>query len=1431
MSANKHLLGQHCKITTSLDVQGTTASTSTSTGAIITSGGVGIAKDLNLGASIQRVSQEFATYDATTTPLTADNTAIPIAQIQQGTAVITPTAAHTKATPSASALITGLAFTDATARPTNTQYIWTVNNLADTSSNNLTFTLSAGASVTIPTGQNMTIGAGRSGSFLFTITGASTVTVRRLNDSTEGFTSNAPVAISQVLETITPEVLVDDTSAIPASAIQAGLMTITPASTQTKALPTATAILDAFLSATLTRPQVGRRIRFKIANLAPAVSARWLTLTAGTGTTLKTGRLLVPSWTTGEFIYEVTNIGTPAVNLYGVSDLADDGGATILRTSALRIATTSSSTSAMRILTEGNGTLFTADTTNSIIEIQNCRGGNACAIRLDGSSNATSRFLIEDTDPGQALLKKDTVVGTPSGVITIVVVPQAGANTGTIEFFRTSSGAGTTNQWDIYDNTTLVTRLSRAVGGSTDAPVTLSGIGTTGILNIYGSDTSGKNLILGANSASLSTGQINILTTTQATSTTVGSLTTAGGAGIAKNLFIGGTGNIAGITTVSNTTDTTTSTDGALIVSGGVGIAKSLNVDNKTGLGVALDTNYTLNVGAGSTVATQKHVNVSGNMTVGTTGASMISMHVNPSTFTLASTASQTHTIISSLALAPPTSVTSTQATSVITNYATLYISAAMPAVGGSGATITTGPYALFIAAGTTKLADTTTSTSTSTGALRVSGGVGIAENLFIGGTLNTTGATTLSGGLAVTGAISLTTNLNGTGAGLTIFGAAVSGTNLVLRANSADTTTGQVFISTTTASTSTATGALNVLGGVGIVGNLHVGGTINVPTSINGTGAGLTIYGGDATTESLTLRANSADTTTGSVSITTSTASTSSSTGALKVSGGVGITGNLHVGGTINVPTSINGTGSGLTIYGGDATTENLTLRANSADTTTGQVYIATTTAASSTSTGALNVTGGVGIVGNLHVGGTINVPTSINGTGSGLTIYGGDASGENLTLRGNSAALNGSVLITNLTTTVSKTTGALVVSGGLGIDGNFYMNGIIAGTTAIYGSGTSLTIYGGEGTGQNLNLRANSADVLTGSVIINTLTSSTSSLTGSLVTYGGQGILDNLNIGYPVSKIYAGSLTGSRFNISNDTLTDTSSSGIVANTVISAYQTTALAASSVTTYTDVATLYIAGAPTASTNVTLTNAYSLWIDAGTTRLDGALLVRPTTNQIVLGVTNTTTISATAPAASRTYTLPDVGGAADFVMTAGTQTIAGAKTFSGITTVSNATSSTSTTTGALVVTGGIGTAENLNVGGTLKVTGEVGTNADITTGTWTGFAATAPSIRVHFRKVGNLVYCHIKSASGTSNSASFTSAAAVPSGYRPADDMRFPCIVVDNGTTQAGTLEILSSSGDINIGATTASVNNFTTSGTKAIKGIAQVWTTDAFAA
>jgi hypothetical protein len=80
-------------------------------------------------------------------------------------------------------------------------------------------------------------------------------------------------------------------------------------------------------------------------------------------------------------------------------------------------------------------------------------------------------------------------------------------------------------------------------------------------------------------------------------------------------------------------------------------------------------------------------------------------------------------------------------------------------------------------------------------------------------------------------------------------------------------------------------------------------------------------------------------------------------------------------------------------------------------------------------------------------------------------------------------------------------------------------------------------------------------------------------------------------------------------------------------------------------------------------------------------------------------------LTTASQGANRTYTIPDAGAAASFVMTEGTQTINGAKTLSSALTVSDNTGSTSTTTGALKVTGGAGIGENLFIAGTLNATG------------------------------------------------------------------------------------------------------------------------------
>ena len=105
-------------------------------------------------------------------------------------------------------------------------------------------------------------------------------------------------------------------------------------------------------------------------------------------------------------------------------------------------------------------------------------------------------------------------------------------------------------------------------------------------------------------------------------------------------------------------------------------------------------------------------------------------------------------------------------------------------------------------------ITDNTNSTDKDTGALIVqSGGAGIELNLNVGGVTKvwdeTDATTTTSGALQV---------LGGLGVAKTVF--------------AADMSSGSVDVTDATGSTTTTTGALTVGGGVGIVENLFVGGT-----------------------------------------------------------------------------------------------------------------------------------------------------------------------------------------------------------------------------------------------------------------------------------------------------------------------------------------------------------------------------------------------------------------------------------------------------------------------------------------------------------------------------------------------------------------------------------------------------------------------------
>ncbi len=180
----------------------------------------------------------------------------------------------------------------------------------------------------------------------------------------------------------------------------------------------------------------------------------------------------------------------------------------------------------------------------------------------------------------------------------------------------------------------------------------------------------------------------------------------------------------------------------------------------------------------------------------------------------------------------------------------------------------------------------------------------------------------------------------------------------------------------------------------------------------------------------------------------------------------------------------------------------------------------------------------------------------------------------------------------------------------------------------------------------------------------------------------------------------------SGAQLRVAAASLTDTSSSGTVAVTAANAFGVPTLLASSSTTYTDSATVYIAGAPTASTNVTQTNPWSLLIGAGNVKLGGNLTVAGgtvTINDITLVRTNGTTLTINQGLAT--------GGAlATNALTATTGAF------------SNTTEATTGGAGAVTVAGGLFAAKSLVSTGTFQLSSTARSS-----GTAAYFTVTAPA--------------------------------------------------------------------------------------------------------
>jgi len=370
-------------------------------------------------------------------------------------------------------------------------------------------------------------------------------------------------------------------------------------------------------------------------------------------------------------------------------------------------------------------------------------------------------------------------------------------------------------------------------------------------------------------------GQLSVIATTESLNAYNGSLITAGGMGIAKNLNVGGNENVSGSLSVLATTVSSSTSTGALVVSGGVGITGDVNIGTSTslvtinslldckkdihcGLSVYTDSICPQTNGFGgrvSFIGTQDAVNAfSGSVTLA--GGLGVAKQLYCGQFT-SIVATQNMIRVKSnsgvpcgMYLGPSDSVGT-----YMYNYSdNSFRIGLLPITYDS----------LIIQPGVVTFPSTIESTSVGSGAIIIPGGASIAKNLYVGGTIHggvsvslTTESTSVTtGALIVPGGMGLSKNLfmsgvlndlNTTDSSSIVTGCAIfsGGVGIAKKLYAGVVTCSSISAGLTTESTNTSTGSLVCGGGAGIAKNLNVGGNVTVT---NGSG----IFLGGITNSSL---------------------------------------------------------------------------------------------------------------------------------------------------------------------------------------------------------------------------------------------------------------------------------------------------------------------------------------------------------------------------------------------------------------------------------------------------------------------------------------------------------------------------------------------------------------------------------------------------
>ena len=351
------------------------------------------------------------------------------------------------------------------------------------------------------------------------------------------------------------------------------------------------------------------------------------------------------------------------------------------------------------------------------------------------------------------------------------------------------------------------------------------------------------------------------------------------------------------------------------------------------------------------------------------------------------------------------------------------------------------------------------------------------------------------------------------------------------------------------------------------------------------------------------------------------------------------------------------------------------------------GAVGFTSTTASTSTTTGTLVVGGGVGIGGSIFGASTISAADNIeikSGkelrlNNSGNTFYTGIKAGANTS----NTTYTFPVAFPGSGTSIlqSDTSGVLawVPMTASSSSGNTAQNIVVntAGNANVFHPilFTPSSLSAGSAVSSDGTISFNpSTEILnvSGLAITNT-TVSTSTTSGALIVTGGVGIGQSVSVDGRLQL----------FNSSNYTAFVSSASG---NTVYTLPATSPATGSSVlqSTSAGVMSWVPMTATSSGTGFTTLNALTAGIQYFATGSSGSSF----------------NISSTG--STHTFNIPIAGSGSTGLVTNLAQTIAGAKTFSSALNISDSTNSSSSSTGALIVTGGAGIGGTLTIGSDLR---------------------------------------------------------------------------------------------------------------------------------